>query len=444
MARQIQDAEKRSSLMFWLGAGVFLIMGFITVASGPKRFVDFRAMYTAARCLLSHQDPYDQGQILRVYQAEDKEYDPADERMRDVIRLYVYPPSTFVLTAPFALLPWKLAKTFWLMLFALSTILAARLIWSVAVREAPAVSGLFIAFLLINNQVLWMTGHVSGIAIALCVIAVWCFVRERFLPAGILCLALSLMVKPQDCGLVWLYFLMAGGLYRKRALQTLCTVAALSLPMLLWVSRVAPHWPAEIQTNVHALLAPGGIASPGLASSGAHGLAEIVSLQAVFSVFRDNSTFYNMASYLLCAPLLLIFAATAFRKRVTAQNAWLAMAVVSVLTMLPVYHRLYDARLFLLAVPACAMLWSRQTIAGKLALAGGALYCLLAGEIPRVILLALVGAFARWSGHYAMPVTIGGTILPLPLLFLLLSVFFLWALIVEKPQEKVAAGDSQA
>ena len=36
-----------------------------------------------------------------------------------------------------------------------------------------------------------------------------------------MCLAISLMLKPHDAGLVWLYFLLAGGIYRKRALQAL-------------------------------------------------------------------------------------------------------------------------------------------------------------------------------------------------------------------------------
>ena len=61
-------------------------------------------------------------------------------------------------------------------------------------------------------------------------VAVWCFIRERFVPAGILCLAVSLAVKPQDAGLVWLYFLLVGGVYPKRALQTLVAMLALGLP----------------------------------------------------------------------------------------------------------------------------------------------------------------------------------------------------------------------
>jgi hypothetical protein len=88
--------------------------------------------------------------------------------------------------------------------------------------------------------------------VSLSAVAVWCFLRERFVLAGILCLAVALAVKPQDSGLVWLYFLRAGGVYRKRALQTLLATAVLSLPGVLWVWHASPHWFAEWQSNVAA------------------------------------------------------------------------------------------------------------------------------------------------------------------------------------------------
>lgn len=69
---------------------------------------------------------------------------------------------------------------------------------------------------------------------------------------GILCLAASLMIRPHDSGLVWLYFLLPGGTYRKRALQTLAAILAVSLPTVLWVSSVAPYWAKELGTNLVA------------------------------------------------------------------------------------------------------------------------------------------------------------------------------------------------
>ena len=85
--------------------------------------------------------------------------------------------------------------------------------------------------------------------------SVWCFVRERFIPVGVICLAFSLMLKPHDAAFVWLYFLLAGGVYRKRAVQTLVAVVALSAPLLIWITIVAPQWLPELRFNLAALSA---------------------------------------------------------------------------------------------------------------------------------------------------------------------------------------------
>src|ERR1017187_6157574 len=104
-----------------------------------------------------------------------------------------------------------------------------------------------------------ITGNAAGIVVSLCAVAVWCFLRERFVPAGVLCLAASLAIKPHDAGLVWLYFLLAGGVHRKRALQALLITAVLSVSALLWVSHVAPNWMQDWSANMASISATGGI-----------------------------------------------------------------------------------------------------------------------------------------------------------------------------------------
>ncbi|MDR3411182.1 MAG: hypothetical protein P4L87_09610 [Formivibrio sp.] len=137
-----------------------------------------------------------------------------------------------------------------------------------------------------------------------CVIGSWCFIRERFIPVGILCLAASLAIKPQDTGLVWLYFLLAGRVYRKRALLTIGTTIVMSLPVVLWVWRVSPQWMQELHSNVMAFAVHGGLNDPAPASAGTHGLGMVISLQAVISVFWDNPHIYNPVSYLIVVPPL--------------------------------------------------------------------------------------------------------------------------------------------
>ena len=140
------------------------------------------------------------------------------------------------------MLPWESARMLWMFLSLGSLIFAAFLMWNLGANYTPEISGLLIGFMLANSELVLVVGNMAGIAIGLCVVAVWCFLRGRFVPAGILCLAISLAVKPHDAGFVWLYFLLAGGIYRRRALQTLLVTAVLGLATILWVTPIAPHW----------------------------------------------------------------------------------------------------------------------------------------------------------------------------------------------------------
>ena len=177
--------------------------------------------------------------------------------------IYIYPPTAFILTVPFALLPWGSAHIIWMVATGASFILAAFLMWEIGSTRAPVICGLLICLFLLTSELLLEVGNAAGIAISLCVIGVWCFLRERYVPAGILCLAISLLVKPHDAGLVWLYFLLAGSANCKRAMQTLLVTAVLALPFILWVSYTSPHWMQEMQTNLSAHSATGDDSDPG-------------------------------------------------------------------------------------------------------------------------------------------------------------------------------------
>jgi hypothetical protein len=181
---------------------------------------------------------------------------------------------------------------------------------------------------------------------------------------------------------VWLYFLLAGRVYRQRALQTLLTTIVMSVPVIIWVWYVSPHWIQELHANVMAFAVHGGLNDPGPASTGAHGLGMVISLQAIFSVFWDDTRIYNPASYLVFAPLLLLWMFVTLRYRSSPERTWLAIAAIAAFSMLPVYHRQYDAKLIALTVPACAMLWAEGGLAGRLALGVNTAAFVLTGDLP--------------------------------------------------------------
>lgn len=415
-----------------LGSAVFLLLGAALESVSPSATVDFRMTYYSARSLLQHGDPYKESEVLRISQAEggNRPWDTANPRH---VMQYIYLPTAFSFTIPFAMLPWGPAHILWLTLTVGSLILASSLMWNLGEDYAPILSGALIGFLLANSELLVVTGNVAGIAIALCVVALWCFFRNRFVLAGILCLGMSLACKPHDTGLVWLYFLLAGGTYRKRALQTLLATVAFSLPAVLWVWHVAPHWMQEWQSNVSALSARGAMSDPGLSSAGAHGLGMLVNLQEVIAVFWNNPRIYNPASYLVCAPLLLVWAFVTLRSRPSPRNVWLALAAIAALSMLPVYHRQQDTKLLLLTVPACAMLWAEGGLTGRLALLVNCAGFVLTGDLPWAILLGLINNLHLPSTRLTGQLLTAVQVFPAPLILLVMGVFYLWVYVRRCP-----------
>jgi hypothetical protein len=305
--------------------------------------------------------------------------------------------------------------------------LAAFLTMDLAGEHAQGVSLFLICILLANSEVLFTVGNTAGIAVSLCVVAVWCFLRGRFLSAGVICLALSLAIKPHDSGLVWLYFLLAGGVYRKRALQTLVVTLLLAAPAIVWVSRVAPEWRSELQANLASTSAHGDISDPGPSSINRKGAADIIiDLQSVMSVIRDDPGVYNPATYLICGSLLLVWATTTWRRTSTSvPNAAFALASVSALSMLATYHRPYDAKLLLLAVPACTVLWAEGGKVARFALTITTAGVLLTGDIPLAILALITKNLTIPTMGLVAKILLLAILRPAPLILLVVAIFYL-------------------
>lgn len=410
-----------------LGSLVFLLLGFALESTAPGPLADFKTLYFPARCLVENHDPYLVSEVARVYTTEGGDRSSDTAIVRQIATQNVYPPTVFLFTALLAILPWGPAHTIWLALTAASFILASFLIWDLGADYSPVLSGALAGFVLANSEVLLITGNAAGLVVSLSAVAVWCFIRERFVPAGMLCLAISLAIKPHDSGLVWLYFLLAGGVYRKRALQTLLMTGVIGLPGVLWVWRVAPHWMQELQFNLQAFSVHGGINDPGLASTGGRGLDMLISLQTAISMFWDDPRIYNPASYAICAVPVLIWALVTFRSRSSPERAWLAIAAIAPLTMLPVYHRQLDAKLLLLTIPGCAMLWAAGGLGGRIAVLINTAGFVATGDIPWAIFSSLISRMHKQLPRPLASIPIDAQMFAVPLVLLLMGIFYLCA-----------------
>jgi hypothetical protein len=416
-----------------LGTAIFLLLGIVLENAAPVSTADFRLMYYSARCVLEHQDPYLEQKLERVYQLDGGETAHDTPLIRKTETQLIYLPTAFTVTIPFALFPFGPAHIVWLAVTALSLVVSALLIWHIAAAYAPVLSGGLIAFALANCPLFLAIAGPGGIVIGFCMIAVWCFVRERFELVGVFLLAISLMLKPHDSGLIWFYFLIAGGAYRKRALQTLLAVVALSLPSVLWLSHVAPCWIQELHSNLVANAAHGGLSDPGIASTAGHGIVMIISLQTIFSFFQDKPDFYNPASYFVCGALLVVWLVKTIRLSPSEKNAWFALAPIAAFSMLPVYHRLDDAKLLMLAVPACAILWRERRRRAWIGVAITSAGIVFTAALPWAVFFSLLQHVSLHETEVNRRLVMALQIFPAPLTLFIMGTYFLWIYVSRAP-----------
>ena len=411
-----------------VGGVLFLLVGLLLARTSMRRVQDFSGIYYPTRCLLHQVDPYNPAAILKDYQQESGHRTLNAAALPDlqVVTSQVYLPTTFLLMVPFALLPWKVAFTAWTLLTACCFLLAVYLVWELCSADAPRLAGALLAFFLATSATLLAVGNPAGIVVGLCVVAVWCFLRRRHAVAGVLCLAAALALKPHDVGFVWLCLLLFGPPYRKRALQTLAVLVALSIPSTLWIAYISPHWTTELRVNVGVDAARGGTNDPGPTSDNIGGVDILVNLQTVVSVFRDDPHFYNFATYLICGPLLLVWIVVAARGRRTEPQLWLALAAIAALSMLPLYHRQHDAKLLLLTFPACFMLWARRGPAGWIALGLTAAGVLVNGDIPTLLRVRMVEPLLDSLTGFPKEMFTVVLARPVALILLATGIFYLW------------------
>jgi hypothetical protein len=410
-------------------SGISLLWGVAVESGAPGGAMGFPGIYYGTRCLIRHCDPYNVTELDAFYRAEGGANQTDTLQRRQSVTLYVNLPTTFLFVAPFALLPFKLAHLLWMTLTVGCFTVAAILMWSVGTRYAPNVSLFLVCIFLANAEVVFAGGNTAGIVVSLCVVAVWCFLNDRFVWVGILCLAVSLAIKPHDGGLVWLYFILAGGVFRKRALQSLAVTFVLGMSAILWLTQAIPNWIPEMRSNLGTISVHGGINDPGPVSIGMRIPGMVIDLQTVFSVFRDDPRFYNLASYLVCGALLLLWLNRTIRSHFSPRSVWFALASITALTMLVTYHRPYDAKLLLLVVPACAMLWAEGGAIAWVALLVTTLGAVFTGDIPLAVLVILTKNIQAPATSIAGKLLFVSLTRPVPLILLSICIFYLWAFV---------------
>jgi hypothetical protein len=103
--------------------------------------------------------------------------------------------------------------------------------------------------------------------------------------------------------------------------------------------------------------------------------------------------------------------------------------------MLVTYHRPWDAKLLILTVPACAMLWAEGGAIARIALLLNGAAIVMTADLP----LTLLTVFTRNMQLSAegVPGQIMIVLLrrPVPLILLAMSIFYLWIYVRRDPEK---------
>jgi hypothetical protein len=308
---------------------------------GPMRALgagdDLRVFYTSTRLWLQGHNPYDYAALGdELFKAGGPHGDFAGESLN--------PPCTFVVLAPLGLLSWPAARVVWLAvnLLALGLLFLGllRLVRADMTRTRVLLLMTFTLGLAPVQTSIWVGQTVIPVA----ALIVWAILAHRHgwdLRAGAL-FAMAAAIKPQ-MGAAYLAYLLVRG--RWRVVLAGAVVGCLLLAAGVVRLEVAgAQWLPALRANYVASFGGG---------SGDLTRAEVryqlLQLQSPLFVLTGVKAVASMISWIVVAILGAIMLGHARRLKTDRQEL-LALAIVTALGLLPVYHRYYDAVIILIPV----------------------------------------------------------------------------------------------
>ena len=356
------SAENRRRIGFLILA--LACIGFTVRGFASERLFfwsrDFKPLYAGARCLLHHRNPYD-ADALRL------EYTQAGGSLVDLQPFQphyaLYPPPALFVVMPLALLPWEPAHLLFLAASAGLITMASFVVAALCSAFSPLLVPVLISIFLIGANTSMMLAQPALIAIGLCVIGVGLLLQQKHTALAVFCFALSLTLKPQTGSFVWLYFFVVAR-YRVKAVAIFALVLLLCAPGIVWasVTPASAHWLQDLRANLKITELHGSLSDPGPGDALAY---NITTLQTIVSLVRDEKPFYNVVSWSVCGVLLVWMFVLVRRNGLSHEQEFFAIAALTSLSLLPIYHRTYDAKLQLLCFPALAVVLHRAVASWK-------------------------------------------------------------------------------
>ena len=365
------------------------------VARGPVRFLswlaewnDLSQNYTASKLWLKGQSPSDPANFVALWKQQvHSRLDLSD------VRTHLAPPlGGLVVLAPIAAFPWKIAKVLWLVILLIAF---AATVWALAQVAGFGRDDLStIAFVAASLALApFQTGISSGnptiLVIGLCAVAIWAAHTRRDVAAGVL-FGIACSLKPQLGAFLVLYYLVRR---RWRLFTTaVATTIGLTLVAILYLWLRGVSWLQGYLNNARGFVSANKIDDFSTANPGRFSL---INLQVPMFSMTGHSSSANLLALAISAGLICAWLYWMLKRK--RESELLSLGAISVISLLPVYHRFYDAAL--LVVPLCWCL--TQTVGRAKAIARIALLLMIPFLVPGPSFLQLLAARGKVSDAVA-------------------------------------------
>jgi hypothetical protein len=331
-------------LLVVLAGAVFVARGPVRWANrGDSRYTDLTGAYLGTKAWVRGLNPYSPDVFWAMAGEAGWEIEVGHDGFQSRTP---YPLTTFVLLAPLALLPWSSARIVFMAFTACVVVLAVAALTSLSgVRESRQRRDVLLALglLLAPLHTGIGTGNPSALAVGFTVVGVWAGFGARQVVAGVL-LGLALCFKP-------LIPLFALGYYTLRGrwripVAATGTVGAIGVVGALRLQVAGVWWLPDYLYNNGILFANHG----GAIIEGSDSQLQFINLQFLGVQLFGDTRMASLLALTIGGGLVLIWLVLLLRRR-ARRSELLALSALAVISLLPIYHRVYDAGLLLL--PLC-------------------------------------------------------------------------------------------
>ncbi len=333
-------------ILLVLAGAEFVLRGPVRFLSDPTNWNDLSQNYTASRLWLKGRNPSDPQNFVALWK---KDGSGSRLELTDG-RTHLAPPiGGLVVLAPIAAFPWKAAKIIWLSVLLIAF---AATVWTIALAggfewgEPRTLAFVTACVALAPFHTGLASGNPSILVIGLCAAAILAATRQHDVAAGIL-FGVACSLKPQIGAFLVLYYLV------RRRWQLFATAVASTISLAavaalyLWLRGAS--WIHDYLHNARGFVTANHIDD---FTSANPGRFTLINLQVPFFSITGHSTSANLlafavGSFLVCTWIV-------WTARGSAHSpALLSLGAISIIGLLPVYHRFYDAGLLILPLCWC-------------------------------------------------------------------------------------------